>query len=112
MALKINCPECNRRISVDEAFAGGVCRCPYCKAIVFVPGRVGQESGSQRPDAPVGLSDPLQARRISAEEAAAVASRQQHIPTAHRAKTWYVVVMSLVLAVVAAVALGLAIAML
>lgn len=34
--MKIRCP-CNKRIQVDDAFAGGMCRCPYCKAIVYVP---------------------------------------------------------------------------
>ena len=37
MATKIRCSECRKKISVDEAFAGSMCRCPYCKAIVMVP---------------------------------------------------------------------------
>jgi hypothetical protein len=37
MAIKISCTECHKRISIDEAFAGGVCRCPYCKATNDVP---------------------------------------------------------------------------
>ena len=37
MAIKIRCVDCKKKISIDEAFAGGVCRCPYCTAIVYVP---------------------------------------------------------------------------
>jgi len=37
MAIKITCTECHKRISIDAAFAGGVCRCPYCKATNDVP---------------------------------------------------------------------------
>lgn len=38
MAIKIRCDECRKKISIDEAFIDGVCRCPYCKAIVPVIG--------------------------------------------------------------------------
>ena len=36
-AIKIRCSRCGKRISIDAAFAGGVCRCPYCTAINHVP---------------------------------------------------------------------------
>ena len=52
MAIKIHCTDCQKRISVDEAFAGGVCRCPYCKALVMVPEGDARESKIVRPDAP------------------------------------------------------------
>ena len=56
MAIKIRCSECSKKISIDEAFAGGACRCPYCKAIVMVPGEAqGVAPGrptAPRPDAP------------------------------------------------------------
>lgn len=51
MAIKIRCSECSKKISIDEAFAGGACRCPYCKAIVMVPGE-GGEAPAARPAAP------------------------------------------------------------
>jgi len=60
MAIKIRCVDCKKKISIDEAFAGGVCRCPYCTAIVYVPdesntkkskkGRA--EAPKRRPEAP------------------------------------------------------------
>ncbi len=43
MAIKITCNDCSKRISIDEAFAGGVCRCPYCTSINDVPLHPGQE---------------------------------------------------------------------
>lgn len=51
MAIKIRCSECSKKISIDEAFAGGACRCPYCKAIVMVPGE-GNQAAPARPAAP------------------------------------------------------------
>ncbi|MBN1943007.1 MAG: hypothetical protein JW849_06910 [Phycisphaerae bacterium] len=63
MSLKIRCSQCQKKISVDEAFAGSMCRCPYCKMIVQVPelaivmaaaGRPGRPGlRPDRPDAPV-----------------------------------------------------------
>lgn len=56
MAIKIRCSECSKKISIDEAFAGGACRCPYCKAIVMVPGEsrggAAERPSAPRPDAP------------------------------------------------------------
>jgi DNA-directed RNA polymerase subunit RPC12/RpoP len=62
MALKVRCSECRKKISVDEAFAGSMCRCPYCKSIVMVPAEVTPEAAqapkrSSRPTAP-GASRP------------------------------------------------------
>ncbi|RPI64557.1 MAG: hypothetical protein EHM48_00600 [Planctomycetaceae bacterium] len=51
MALKIHCARCKKRIAVDEAFAGGVCRCPYCKALILVRGTIADATGP-RPDSP------------------------------------------------------------
>ena len=80
MGMRVECPECSKEISIDEAFAGGVCRCPYCKALAIVPAA---PSGA-RPDAPEAESRPdaPQIRRASAEEAAALEARQAVIPTA------------------------------
>ncbi len=52
MAIKIRCTGCSRRISIDEAFAGGVCRCPYCKAINHVEDEFALRNAQRRPDAP------------------------------------------------------------
>lgn len=52
MAIKVRCDGCRRKISVDEAFAGGVCRCPYCGATTSVPGPVHGGAARPRPDRP------------------------------------------------------------
>ncbi len=58
MALRIRCHRCRKRISIDEAFAGGYCRCPYCKAITWVPGGAESPAGAlarpERPSMPPG----------------------------------------------------------
>lgn len=51
MAITLRCTECSKKISVDEAFAGSMCRCPYCKAILSVP-ESGREGTPPRPAAP------------------------------------------------------------
>ena len=53
MSIRMQCEGCSRNISVDDAFAGSVCRCPYCKALVVVPGSPGAGSSGPRPEAPV-----------------------------------------------------------
>ncbi|MFW6133575.1 MAG: hypothetical protein ACOC8F_06725 [Planctomycetota bacterium] len=50
MAVRLRCTGCDKKISVDDAFAGSMCRCPYCKAIVAVPG--GAEVPARRPAVP------------------------------------------------------------
>jgi phage FluMu protein Com len=54
MALRIRCTKCDKKISIDEAFAGGVCRCPYCKAIVPVGGSAEGSPAQARPATPAG----------------------------------------------------------
>ena len=56
VSVKIRCSECRKKISVDEAFAGSMCRCPYCKSIVRVPMSAGsgQARAAGRPAAPGG----------------------------------------------------------
>lgn len=72
MALKIRCTGCKKKISVDEAFAGGVCRCPYCSEIVNVPGSSDASGGGRRPDEPGGRPEAPTAvqTRIEAQAAA------------------------------------------
>jgi len=52
MAIKIRCVDCKKKISIDEAFAGGVCRCPYCTAIVYVPDESATSKRKRRPEVP------------------------------------------------------------
>ncbi|MCP4375015.1 MAG: hypothetical protein GY794_02370 [bacterium] len=91
MAIKIRCVDCNKKISIDEAFAGGVCRCPYCTAIVYVPDSSGIPTSNQRPDAPTSRPDAPASRpevpspagtQSESDDALAAAHGQAHIPTA------------------------------
>lgn len=72
MALKIRCQECQKKISIDEAFAGGVCRCPYCKALTMVPGGAESSAPTARPDRPQAPSATV----------AAPAPAPEHVPVA------------------------------
>jgi Tfp pilus assembly protein FimV len=35
--IRLNCTNCKAQLSIDDAFAGGVCRCQYCGTIQTVP---------------------------------------------------------------------------
>lgn len=95
MAMRIRCSECSKKISIDEGFAGGVCRCPYCKALVVVGGGPMQTVGSrpeaptERPEAPAarpeapGAAEPAPA---PAEAAAPAHIAPEHIPMARPVK--------------------------
>src|SRR6187431_1867896 len=37
--ISINCTNCQAGLSIDDAFAGGVCRCQHCGTIQTVPSR-------------------------------------------------------------------------
>jgi len=54
MAIKIPCGRCHKKISIDEAFAGGVCRCPYCTGINNVPLSGSPARSAHRPSASAG----------------------------------------------------------
>lgn len=95
MAMKIRCTECTKKISIDEAFAGGVCRCPYCSALVFVGGASDAMVGAGvRPSAPTSRpASPMErpaAPTVGAAphdlEAHARAQGQEDIPTASPVK--------------------------
>ena len=55
--MRIRCAECQKKISIDDAFAGGVCRCPHCKALVVVPAAEAV-AVSDRPDFPAVRPEP------------------------------------------------------
>jgi len=55
MAIRVRCAQCGKKISVDDAFAGGACRCPYCRAInVLREARAAEPQRTDRPEAPSG----------------------------------------------------------
>lgn len=116
MALKIRCTKCEKKISIDEAFAGGVCRCPYCKELVVVPGQSSAASSARpdapasradapgRPDAPPPIGDSAAAGQApELAEAPAGHAHQQHIPMAKPVKVMGLVAVGLAVVLIAAV---------
>ena len=50
--IAINCTHCQQRLEMDEAFAGGVCRCQYCGTIQTVPSHLKKAASAATPAAP------------------------------------------------------------
>lgn len=44
--IAINCTHCKQRLEMDEAFAGGVCRCQHCGTIQTVPSHLKKTSAA------------------------------------------------------------------
>lgn len=115
MAMKIHCTKCTKRISIDEAFAGGVCRCPYCSALVFIAGGFGPVTGTgARPVTPTSRPMTPTEVVVAPEDLEAYARDwgQEEIPTADPVKIqgiFTIVLLALLLVMVIALAVGLAI---
>lgn len=67
--IAINCTNCRHRLEMDDAFAGGVCRCQYCGTIQTVPAR---GSGKGRPSTP-GSGSSSSAKPLYKKEGATAA---------------------------------------
>lgn len=65
MAVRIRCSECHKKIAVDEAFAGSMCRCPYCKSIVIVPQEISASEANTTPARPAAPGRPSSPSRPS-----------------------------------------------
>jgi hypothetical protein len=46
--ISIHCTHCKQLLEMDDAFAGGVCRCQYCKTIQTVPSNARHRSASAK----------------------------------------------------------------
>lgn len=55
--ISLTCTSCKRGLEIDDAFAGGVCRCQYCGTIQTVPAALKQGG---RPSTPIGKSPTVQ----------------------------------------------------
>ena len=49
--ITVNCSSCKAQLEMDDAFAGGVCRCHYCGTIQTVPAAA-KRKGSTAASAP------------------------------------------------------------
>src|SRR6185369_3854511 len=101
--ISLNCTSCKKVLEVDDAFAGGVCRCQHCGTIQTVPragevapangveaaralyqvqGRAGQSS------APSGLEELAEVIHSSGLGGSGLRNRTaQHVPVAHVRKS-------------------------
>ncbi|HOF17487.1 MAG TPA: hypothetical protein PK082_01155 [Phycisphaerae bacterium] len=81
--MRIRCDQCRKKISVDDAFAGGVCRCPYCKAINMVGGDAMATTTRARPEAPGGRPEaPGAAAPAEAPAPQAAPAAEREVPMA------------------------------
>ncbi|MCD4699389.1 MAG: hypothetical protein K8R91_02305 [Phycisphaerae bacterium] len=69
--MKIRCQQCHKKIVTDEGFAGGLCRCPYCRAITMVSGGRAINRAA-RPDSPNEVAA-SQTRQVKSDEAVPLA---------------------------------------
>jgi hypothetical protein len=117
MTIKTRCTRCHKLISIDAAFAGGVCRCPYCKNINHVPHQRGDGLAGMgpRPDAPsaesMGAAQQAEVRAESSAVAGAAVGRRApaDIPEAKRVPVQGIVGIVLILAMIGLVVAGVVI---
>ncbi len=113
MTLRILCNQCGKKIIIDAAFAGGICRCPYCKSLVKVWDKLAGSASrqqQQRPQRPVepqvkieAFSSPSFTQQTKVPQQAVV---DQAIPLATRPKLAIYIVVAAVVAI--AMAAGIA----
>jgi len=107
MAIKIRCTECRKKVSIDEAFAGGMCRCPYCSALVAVPAERGGAAAGRRPAAPPSNRPAAPNSRPAgpaAQGPAAAEDAHAHVPMARPVKIQGAVTIVLLVLILAMVA--------
>jgi hypothetical protein len=113
MALRIRCTECRKKISIDEAFAGGMCRCPYCKALVYVEDKsagTGPVSPSPAPGSRPAAPGAANAAS-GAPEPAPGAEEPEHVPMARPVMIQGIITIVLLVLLVVMVGVGVAIAL-
>jgi hypothetical protein len=64
--ISIACTNCRTVLTIDDAFAGGVCRCQHCGTIQTVPSHLKSNSRAPAPESPPG-SKTLYKHRASAD---------------------------------------------
>ena len=92
MAIKVRCKNCRKKISMDEAFAGGVCRCPYCGALNMAGGSAASGGKVERPDRPDRPDTP----GTAAVPEEAVDAEPEHIPLARPVRIQGIVALVLI----------------
>jgi hypothetical protein len=90
--ISLTCTSCKKVLQIDDAFAGGVCRCQYCGTIQTVPASLKQASRAGTPAIGAGAKALYQrtphGRRkppAAASDAAAAAAGEASEPSRTRA---------------------------
>ena len=73
--ISLTCTSCKKVLQIDDAFAGGVCRCQYCGTIQTVPAALKQQARAGAPAQGTGART-LYQRMPHGRRAAAAAAAQ------------------------------------
>ena len=96
--IEIRCARCRRMLKINDAFAGGVCRCQYCGVIQTVPGRPDPAGGRSQGQPPVRPPSPVDA--VLPSEPACDEPRSRETARPRRPLFW--LLLAIVLAALAA----------
>jgi hypothetical protein len=75
--ISLTCTSCKKVLQIDDAFAGGVCRCQYCGTIQTVPAALKQQSRAGAPAQGTGARTLYQRMPHGRRAAAAAAAAAQ-----------------------------------
>lgn len=64
--ITVNCSSCKAQLEMDDAFAGGVCRCHYCGTIQTVPAAAKRKGAGAAAAAPAKATAPVTVGAASA----------------------------------------------
>ncbi|MGD1276145.1 MAG: hypothetical protein ABR964_02840 [Tepidisphaeraceae bacterium] len=91
--IRIACTKCKSVLTVDDAFAGGVCRCQYCRTIQMVPAHL-KGSADDIPAAADAAANASMGNRASGERQSAAGepagSEAGNAATSAKARGWRV----------------------
>ena len=80
--ISLTCTSCKKVLQIDDAFAGGVCRCQYCGTIQTVPASLKQASRAGAPAVGAGAKALYQRTPHGRRNAAAAAAAAAQASTA------------------------------
>jgi hypothetical protein len=70
--IQINCTNCKALLQIDDAFAGGVCRCRYCGTIQTVPKHLKDANGEGAPSVTAAVGSAKPAKTLYQKKRSAV----------------------------------------
>jgi hypothetical protein len=70
--IQINCTNCKALLQIDDAFAGGVCRCRYCGTIQTVPKHLKETNGESAPSVAAAVGSAKPAKTLYQKKRSAV----------------------------------------